>query len=89
MADPRPDQDTASQDGTSQAGSVTDAEAQVQQAREELAATVTALTERADVKARARDRATRLREEHGPALAGAGIGLVALVVALAVVRKRR
>ena len=86
MADPRQEQDATPQDG---AVSLDAAEAHVQQAREELAATVTALTERADVKARARGRAARLCEEHGPALAGAGIGLVALVVALTVVRRRR
>lgn len=86
MAEPRQDQGTTAKDGTA---TLTEAEAHVQQAREELAATVTALTERADVKGRAHDRATRLREEHGPALAGAGIGLVALVVALTVVRRRR
>lgn len=86
MAEARQDRGSAPQDGTVP---VAEAEAHVQEAREELAATVTALTERADVKARARDRATHLREEHGPALAGAGMGLVALVVALTVVRRRR
>ena len=58
MAEPRQDQGTTAKDGTA---TLTEAEAHVQQAR----------------------------EEHGPALAGAGIGLVALVVALTVVRRRR
>lgn len=68
---------------------VADAEAEVQQSREQLAETVRALGERTDVKARTRDRVATLRRDHGTALAGAGAGLVVLVVALTVVRHRR
>jgi Protein of unknown function (DUF3618) len=78
-------------------GSSPDAiEADIQRQRDELAATVSALHDRLDVKARAKDKAAELRDrattETGkprPELVAVGIATAAGLVGLVVWRSRR
>ncbi len=85
MTDPNP-----------QTGSPEAIEADIARQREDLAETVNALQAKLDVKTRASDKATELKDrattESGkprPELAGAVIGFVVVVVAVAVWRRRR
>ena len=77
-------------------GSSPDAiEADIERQREELAATVSALQERLDVKARAKDKAAELRDRATtdtgrprPELGALAVGALAAVVGLVVWRRR-
>lgn len=66
-------------------------ERQIEQTRAELADTVEALAHKADVKARAQDRLTELREDPRTARFGAAGAAVLVAVGLLVwlVRRRR
>ncbi len=73
-----------------------DIEAQIARNRAELAATIDELSDRLDVPARARERVARTRDtavetyrESPPAVIGAGLALVGLVVGCIVLRRRR
>lgn len=72
-------------DNATSTRSVPEAEAAVEQSREQLAATVRALQERTDVRA----RAGLWSAEHRPVLLGAAGGVAVLVAVLVVVRRRR
>lgn len=65
-------------------------ERDIERTREQLGQTVNALAAKADVKTRAQQRATRLRQEQPQALyGGAAAALVLLTVIGVVVWKRR
>jgi hypothetical protein len=71
-------------------------EADIERQREELADTVSALQERLDVKARAKEKASELRDrattdtgKPRPELAALAVAAVAGVVGLVVLRRRR
>ena len=78
-------------------GSSPDAiEADIERQREELADTVSALQERLDVKTRAKEKASELRDrattdtgKPRPELAALAVAAVAGVVGLVVLRRRR
>ena len=77
-------------------GDVEALRAEIDATREELGRTVDALSNRLDVPARARERAARTKDtavetyrESPPAVIGAGLALVGLVVGLIVLRRRR
>lgn len=77
--------DTSTHTTDTDTSSLHEAEAAVEQSREQLAATVRALHERTDVKG----RAGRWSAAHRPALLGTAGGVVVLVAVLVVVRRRR
>jgi ElaB/YqjD/DUF883 family membrane-anchored ribosome-binding protein len=71
-------------------------EAEIAATREQLSRTIDELGDRLDVPARARERAARTRDtavetyrESPPAVIGAGLALVGLVVGCIVLRRRR
>ena len=80
-------------DGT---GDVEALKAEIDATREQLSRTVDELSNRLDVPARARERVARTKDtavetyrESPPAVIGAGLALVGLVVGLIVLRRRR
>jgi len=83
--------------GASVNGSTPDAiEADIERQREELAATVSALQERLDVKSRAKEKAAELKDrattdtgKPRPELAALAVAAVVGVVGLVVWRRRR
>lgn len=71
-------------------------EAEIAATREHLAATVDQIAQRLDVPSRARERAYRVRDtavetyrESPPAVIGAALGLVGLVGAVIIRRRKR
>jgi ElaB/YqjD/DUF883 family membrane-anchored ribosome-binding protein len=71
-------------------------QAEIAATRERLSRTVDELSARLDVPARARERAYRARDtavetyrESPPAVIGAGLALVGLVVGLVILRRKR
>ena len=70
--------------------------AEIEATREQLGRTVDELSARLDVPARARERAFRARDtvvetyrENPPAVIGAGVALVGLVVGVMILRRKR
>ncbi len=70
--------------------------AEIDATRQQLGRTVDELSNRLDVPARARERAARTRDtavetyrENPPAIIGAGVALLGLVVGLVILRRRR
>lgn len=82
MADPR-ETETASPQ------SVEEIQEEIEQTREQLAATVHALGEKADLRGRATRRTRALWQEHRTALAATGAAGVLGMVGLVVWRRRR
>ena len=71
-------------------------QAEIAATRERLSRTIDELSARLDVPARARERAYRVRDtavetyrESPPAVIGAGLALVGLVVGLVILRRKR
>ena len=64
-------------------------QSEIEQTRQDLGATVDALSEKLDVKTRASERAAAVRREHGTELLAVAGGLTLVMVILVVRRRRR